>query len=106
MTETQAPKPASIARSAATIGGTTMVSRLLGFLRDVMMASALGTGPVADAFFVAFRFPNMFRSIFAEGAFNAAFVPLSQSASKARAGRPPGVSPRTRCRCCSSRCWC
>ncbi|MDO8837505.1 MAG: murein biosynthesis integral membrane protein MurJ [Parvibaculum sp.] len=70
------PKPANIARSAATIGATTMVSRLLGFLRDVMMASALGTGPIADAFFVAFRFPNMFRSIFAEGAFNAAFVPL------------------------------
>jgi putative peptidoglycan lipid II flippase len=70
------PKPASIARSAATIGGTTLVSRLLGFLRDVMMAAALGAGPIADAFFVAFRFPNMFRSIFAEGAFNAAFVPL------------------------------
>ncbi len=62
------PKPASIARSAATIGGTTLVSRLLGFLRDVMMAAALGAGPIADAFFVAFRFPNMFRSIFAEGA--------------------------------------
>ena len=76
MTQNPAPKPASIARSAATIGGTTMASRLLGFLRDVMMAAALGTGPIADAFFVAFRFPNMFRSIFAEGAFNAAFVPL------------------------------
>ncbi len=76
MTPSPAPKPASIARSAATIGGTTLVSRLLGFLRDVMMAAALGAGPIADAFFVAFRFPNMFRSIFAEGAFNAAFVPL------------------------------
>lgn len=76
MTPSPAPKPASIARSAATIGGTTLVSRLLGFLRDVLMAAALGAGPIADAFFVAFRFPNMFRSIFAEGAFNAAFVPL------------------------------
>src|SRR5690606_31964492 len=66
----------SLLRSAATVGGTTLISRLLGFLRDVMMASALGTGPIADAFFVAFRFPNMFRSIFAEGAFNSAFVPL------------------------------
>ncbi len=66
----------SLLRSAATVGGTTLISRLLGFLRDVMMAAALGTGPIADAFFVAFRFPNMFRSIFAEGAFNSAFVPL------------------------------
>lgn len=66
----------SLIRSAATVGGTTLISRLLGFLRDVMVAATVGTGPVADAFFVAFRFPNMFRSIFAEGAFNSAFVPL------------------------------
>jgi putative peptidoglycan lipid II flippase len=66
----------SLIRSAATVGGTTLISRLLGFLRDVMMASALGTGPIADALFVAFRVPNMFRSIVAEGAFNSAFVPL------------------------------
>ncbi len=60
----------------ATVGGLTMVSRVLGFARDVMIALALGTGPVADAFFVAFRFPNLFRRLFAEGAFNSAFVPL------------------------------
>lgn len=66
----------SLIRSAATVGGTTFLSRILGFLRDMMVASAIGTGPIADAFFVAFRFPNMFRSIFAEGAFNSAFVPL------------------------------
>jgi len=60
----------------ATVGGGTIVSRVLGFTRDVLTASALGTGPVADAFFVAFRLPNLFRRIFAEGAFNAAFVPL------------------------------
>ena len=66
----------NLVRSAATVGGTTLISRLLGFLRDVMVAATVGTGPVADAFFVAFRFPNMFRSIFAEGAFNSAFVPL------------------------------
>ncbi len=63
-------------RAFATVGGLTLVSRLLGFGRDILMAAALGTGPVADAFFVAFRFPNLFRRLFGEGAFNAAFVPL------------------------------
>src|ERR1700749_2562062 len=58
-----------------TVGGYTLVSRLTGFLRDIMLAAILGAGPVADAFFVAFRLPNHFRAIFAEGAFNAAFVP-------------------------------
>ena len=58
-----------------TVGGFTLLSRLTGFLRDIMLAAILGAGPVADAFFVAFRLPNHFRAIFAEGAFNAAFVP-------------------------------
>jgi len=58
-----------------TVGGWTLVSRLTGFLRDILMAAILGAGPVTDAFLVAFRLPNHFRSIFAEGAFNAAFVP-------------------------------
>jgi putative peptidoglycan lipid II flippase len=58
-----------------TVGGYTLLSRLTGFARDVMLAAILGAGPVADAFFVAFRLPNHFRAIFAEGAFNAAFVP-------------------------------
>ncbi len=53
-----------------------MASRLLGFARDILIASHLGAGPVADAFFVAFKLPNFFRRLFAEGAFNAAFVPL------------------------------
>ena len=66
----------SLVKNFVTVGGATAVSRVLGFVRDVMMAAALGTGPVADAFFVAFRFPNLFRRLFAEGAFNAAFVPL------------------------------
>ena len=66
----------NLLRSAATVGSTTLLSRILGFVRDMMVASAIGSGPIADAFFVAFRFPNMFRSIFAEGAFNSAFVPL------------------------------
>src|SRR5262245_57108151 len=62
-------------RRIATVGGLTLVSRLTGFLRDVVMAAVLGAGPLADAFFVAFRLPNHFRAIFAEGAFAAAFVP-------------------------------
>lgn len=66
----------SLLKSAATVGGLTMVSRLLGFVRDIMIASVLGSGPVAEAFVVAFRFPNLFRRLFGEGAFNSAFVPL------------------------------
>ncbi|MBO6675691.1 MAG: murein biosynthesis integral membrane protein MurJ [Rhizobiales bacterium] len=66
----------SLLRNFATVGGATLSSRVLGFVRDILMAAALGTGPVADAFVVAFRFPNLFRRLFAEGAFNSAFVPL------------------------------
>src|SRR5215468_9186678 len=62
-------------RSVFTVGGYTLASRILGFIRDVMIAHAIGTGFAADAFFVSQRFPNLFRSLFAEGAFNAAFVP-------------------------------
>jgi len=63
-------------RAFATVGGLTMVSRILGFARDILIAATLGSGAVADAFFVAFRFPNLFRRLFGEGAFNSAFVPL------------------------------
>ncbi|MCB1471965.1 MAG: murein biosynthesis integral membrane protein MurJ [Rhodobiaceae bacterium] len=66
----------SLLRNFATVGAATAASRILGFVRDMLMAAALGTGPVADAFFVAFRFPNLFRRLFAEGAFNSAFIPL------------------------------
>ena len=62
-------------RKILSVGAWTLVSRLTGFIRDVVMAAILGAGPVADAFFVAFRLPNHFRAIFAEGAFAAAFVP-------------------------------
>src|SRR5882757_5210648 len=58
-----------------TVGGYTLLSRVTGFARDIMLAAVLGAGPIADAFFVALRLPNHFRAIFAEGAFNAAFVP-------------------------------
>ncbi len=63
-------------RAFATVGGLTLVSRFLGFIRDILIAAALGSGAVADAFFVAFKFPNLFRRLFGEGAFNSAFVPL------------------------------
>ena len=63
-------------RSIVTLGGYTLVSRILGFARDILIADVLGAGMIADAFFVAFKFPNFFRRLFAEGAFNAAFVPL------------------------------
>lgn len=66
----------ALVRSFATVGLNTLGSRLTGFVRDILVAQALGTGLVADAFVVAFRMPNLFRSLFAEGAFNSAFTPL------------------------------
>ncbi len=71
-----------------TVGGLTLVSRVTGFLRDIMLAAILGAGPIADAFFIALRLPNHFRAIFAEGAFNAAFVP-----AYARIRRQGGADP-------------
>lgn len=62
-------------RSIFSVGGWTLLSRLTGFIRDIMMAAVLGAGPIADAFYIAFRLPNHFRAIFAEGAFNTAFIP-------------------------------
>ncbi|MEL6600053.1 MAG: murein biosynthesis integral membrane protein MurJ [Pseudomonadota bacterium] len=59
-----------------TVGAWTLLSRVLGFVRDILIAAFLGAGPVAEAFFVAFALPNMFRRFFAEGAFNTAFVPM------------------------------
>lgn len=63
-------------RSTAVIASLTLVSRVLGLIRDVLIARFLGAGAVSDAFFIAFKLPNVFRRMFAEGAFNAAFVPL------------------------------
>ena len=63
-------------KSTAIIGSLTLVSRLMGLVRDVLIARFLGAGLVSDAFFTAFKLPNVFRRMFAEGAFNAAFVPL------------------------------
>lgn len=63
-------------RATGTIGGLTLVSRIAGFVRDMLLARILGPGMAADSFFVAFQLPNIFRRLFAEGAFAAAFVPL------------------------------
>ena len=67
-------------RNFVSVGSLTLVSRIAGFARDALMAAVLGTGPAADAFFAAFRFPNLFRRLFAEGAFNTAFVPMFSGA--------------------------
>jgi len=63
-------------RSIATVGGFTLISRVLGFVRDILIAFVLGATAGADVFFVAFKLPNLFRRLFAEGAFSMAFVPL------------------------------
>ncbi len=69
-------QPIRLFRGFATVGTWTLLSRILGFVRDVLIAATLGAGPVAEAFVVAFSLPNMFRRFFAEGAFNMAFVPM------------------------------
>jgi len=70
----------SLYRNFLNVGGLTLLSRILGFVRDALMAAVLGISPVSDAFNAAFRFPNLFRRLFAEGAFNTAFVPMFSSA--------------------------
>jgi len=78
-------------RSILTVGGLTLLSRATGFLRDIMLAAILGAGPIADAFFVALRLPNHFRAIFAEGAFNSAFVPAYARIRQQEGGGPARV---------------
>ena len=70
------------------VGGWTLLSRVTGFARDIIMAAIMGIGPIADAFVVAFRLPNHFRAIFGEGAFNAAFVPAYAGLNEKRGGEP------------------
>lgn len=69
-------KPARLAQNAMTVGIWTLLSRVLGFTREILILGLIGPGPLLDAFVAAFRLPNMFRRFFAEGAFNAAFVPM------------------------------
>jgi len=66
----------SLIKSTVIVSFFTFISRILGYIRDIMLAFTLGTSWISDAFFIAYRLPNMFRRIFAEGAFSAAFVPL------------------------------
>ncbi|MEI4488499.1 murein biosynthesis integral membrane protein MurJ [Frigidibacter sp. MR17.14] len=69
-------RPVRLVRGFLTVGGWTLASRVVGFVRDVMIAAYVGAGPVAEAYFVATSLPNMFRRFFGEGAFNTAFVPM------------------------------
>ena len=69
----------NLIKSTGTFGFFTIISRLLGYIRDFLIAIFLGTGVLADVFFVAFRIPNTFRRLFSEGTFNAAFVPSYSS---------------------------
>ncbi|WND03744.1 murein biosynthesis integral membrane protein MurJ [Temperatibacter marinus] len=66
----------TLGKGISLVGGLTLVSRLFGFVRDLLMARYLGAGMAADAFFIAFKLPNFFRRLFAEGAFSVAFIPM------------------------------
>jgi putative peptidoglycan lipid II flippase len=81
----------SIVKAAATVGGLTGISRVLGFVRDLLIAAVLGAAAAADAFFVSFKLANLLRRLFAEGAFNAAFVPLF---ARAHEGEGPEAARR------------
>ena len=95
----------SVGRAALTVGGLTALSRIAGFARDLLIAAALGAGPVADAFFVSLKLANFLRRLFAEGAFAAAFVPLyarlraGDGRAAARCGSPARPWP------CWRWCW-
>ena len=80
-------RPIRLIAGFVTVGFWTLASRILGFVRDILIAAYMGTGPVAEAFFIAFSLPNMFRRFFAEGAFNTAFVPMFSK--KLEAGENP-----------------
>ena len=80
-------RPIRLIAGFITVGFWTLASRILGFVRDILIAAYMGTGPVAEAFFIAFSLPNMFRRFFAEGAFNTAFVPMFSK--KLEAGENP-----------------
>ena len=98
-------RPVRLLSGILTVSGWTLMSRILGFARDVMLASLVGPGILMDAFVAAFRLPNMFRRFFAEGAFNAAFVPMFSKRLEggedgwlrydggAGAGMPGGIPP-------------
>lgn len=78
----------SLYRNFLNVGAWTVGSRVLGFVRDALVAAVLGTGPAADAYVAAFRFPNLFRRLFAEGAFNTAFIPLFAKSLEQQGAEP------------------
>ena len=80
----------NLVRATATIGGLTLVSRIAGFVRDMLMARFVGAGLASDCFLIAFRLPNLFRALFAEGAFASAFVPMFARTVGADGGRLDG----------------
>ena len=90
----------NLLKAITTVGGFMLLSRVFGFVRDMLIANFLGAGMVADAFVVAFRLPNLFRRLFAEGAFAAAFVPLFarelEAGDGAGAEHGPANSPTRR----------
>jgi putative peptidoglycan lipid II flippase len=83
--------PMNLVRATATIGSLTLLSRIAGFVRDVLQATLLGAGMAADAFLIAQRLPNLFRALFAEGAFASAFVPMFNRQVGADGGRIDGA---------------
>ena len=87
----------SLIRNVGTIGGLTAISRVFGFARDILLARVLGAGGMADAWQLAFQLPNIFRRLFAEGAFASAFVPLfnrRMGAGSAEEGEDHGEARR------------
>ncbi|MBT7583501.1 MAG: hypothetical protein HN572_11090, partial [Kordiimonadaceae bacterium] len=80
----------SLLKATAIFGSFTMISRILGFIRDILMAAVLGAGAITDCFVVAFKLPNFFRRLFAEGAFSASFVPIF-SATLEKDGREEAI---------------
>ena len=84
MTKKDTFLPKNLLRNFSIVGLWTLLSRVLGFIRDILIAIFLGSGPVAEAFLVAFTLPNMFRRLFAEGAFNTAFIPMLSKKIKSK----------------------
>ncbi|MCI0410731.1 MAG: hypothetical protein L0191_19585, partial [Acidobacteria bacterium] len=81
-------QPGRIARAAGVVSAATLLSRVLGFVRDMIIARAFGAGTATDAFFAAFRLPNMLRELLGEGALSAAFIPVF-SETLTKKGREP-----------------
>ena len=80
----------NLLKTLATVSSMTLLSRILGFVRDFVIARTFGAGLLTDAFFVAFKLPNLLRRLFAEGAFSQAFVPILGEYRNQRGPRKPG----------------